>query len=580
MNKKTTLLIFLGFLAFFEMKGSHLIGGYMRYDHLGDGLYKIQLFIYRDCDPLNGGADFDYIIPIAVYSQNPNGSYRLERDLSTNLQNFEESPIPEDPCLELPPRLCVETGYYELEYRVNNWPRNNSLIFAHQRCCRNSSITNVINPGQEGVTFFVELTPQAMNLGNSSPKINNLPPLATCLNTDINFKNEVDDINNNTLTFEFCSPVVGGGLAGSFGNPGFSFACNGVIPSPACAPPYRELGFRNPYSPTFPIGGSPSISIDRNTGVITGIPNTQGQFVGAICITEWNNGEKIGEIRVEFQTYVTECNSKVNIELEDFESISDNEIYIKWCDSLVVEIKNSTTINSFIEKFKWTFDINGTDHVSEETNFSHNFPEYGRYHGSIVVNPGLVCTDSLNIILDVLGKIEADFNFELDSCNINGIVFEDKSVSVSEVVNYLWDFGDGNTSNEIHPSHSFADTGITHIYLETTHFDGCKDTASIELDIIPEITFYLPNAFKPNAGDINAIFNGQGYLDGYKKFDLRIFNRYGQEVFHTDDFNTGWNGRLKNSGSLLESGTYVYKINIIDPRGNNKVYEGNLQMIR
>lgn len=335
MNKKTTLLIFLGFLAFFEMKGSHLIGGYMRYDHLGDGLYKIQLFIYRDCDSLNGGADFDYIIPIAVYSQNPNGSYRLERDLSTNLQNFEESPIPEDPCLELPPRLCVETGYYELEYRVNNWPRNNSLIFAHQRCCRNSSITNVINPGQEGVTFFVELTPQAMNLGNSSPKINNLPPLATCLNADINFKNEVDDINNNTLTFEFCSPVVGGGLAGSFGNPGFSFACNGVIPSPACAPPYRELGFRNPYSPTFPIGGS-----------------------------------------------------------------------------------------------------------------------------------------------------------------------------------------------------------------------------------------------------INAIFNGQGYLDGYKKFDLRIFNRYGQEVFHTDDFNTGWNGRLKNSGSLLESGTYVYKINIIDPRGNNKVYEGNLQMIR
>lgn len=746
MNQITLLLIFFGSFIFNELNASHLIGGYMRYDHLGSGRYRIQLYIYRDCDPFNQGADFDNQISITAYSQSPNGSYRLERDITANLRSKEKSPLPEVPCLELPPRLCVETGYYEIEYQVSGWPRSTSLIFAHQRCCRNGTITNVIAPGDAGVTYFVELTPQAMELGNSSPRFENIPPLATCANAPIDFRNIVNDINNNTLTYEFCSPVVGGGKVGSETNPGNPYSCNGVIPTPACAPPYMDIFFRNPYTPAFPLGGSPTVSIDRNTGTISGTPTNQGQYVGSICVGEWHNGVKIGEIRIEFQINVTQCVSAVQIELENIEKNSNGEFYLKWCDSLLVEINNTTEINQHIEGFKWTIEVNGSDHVFYEDDFSLTFPDYGRYYGSVVVNPGLICTDSIGIVLDVLGSIEADFDYKLDPCNINGVEFENLSSSNNEIIlfnwnfgdgnnsllresnhvyensgtyevqlivtnsndcsdsitkdvsyfpipfdllidtiglegchpfeinfnrlnpiisdNYIilwdfgdgstsgevipthiyqepgtysigvrieniygctrevflrdnirvktspqasfdyspksisrlnpvvnfyntsvdntfnfWDFGDGNSSDLIHPLHSYSDTGLINVFLEATHVDGCKDTAKIVLDIVPDITFFMPNAFRPGSGDINAIFNGQGFLEGYKGFDLRIFNRYGQEIFYSADFNTGWNGRLNNEGGLLEKGSYIYKVQIIDPRGNKMKLEGNFLLI-
>lgn len=93
---------------------------------------------------------------------------------------------------------------------------------------------------------------------------------------------------------------------------------------------------------------------------------------------------------------------------------------------------------------------------------------------------------------------------------------------------------------------------------------GCEsfDTINIQVYQAPEI--YLPNAFSPNNDGLNDLYLGT--LIGIREFKyLKIFNRYGQEVFSTPDPMKGWDGTWK--GKKVSSGTYVVMARGIDYRG-------------
>ncbi|MBK8827707.1 MAG: hypothetical protein IPO26_13580 [Saprospiraceae bacterium] len=74
-----------------------------------------------------------------------------------------------------------------------------------------------------------------------------------------------------------------------------------------CLPPFAEVVYSAGYSATNPMGGSPQISIDPTTGIITGTPNLLGQFVVGVCVKEFKNGVQIGSIRRDFQFNVVNC---------------------------------------------------------------------------------------------------------------------------------------------------------------------------------------------------------------------------------------------------------------------------------
>jgi gliding motility-associated-like protein len=72
---------------------------------------------------------------------------------------------------------------------------------------------------------------------------------------------------------------------------------------------------------------------------------------------------------------------------------------------------------------------------------------------------------------------------------------------------------------------------------------------------------YTPNTFTPNDDGINETFK-PGTCNP-KEYVMRIFNRWGEELFETSDINTGWDGRFE--GALVPEGAYLYTI-----RGANK----------
>jgi len=72
---------------------------------------------------------------------------------------------------------------------------------------------------------------------------------------------------------------------------------NQVAPDPESPPPFEEVIFQLPtYSANKPLGGSPEVTIDPFTGLITGTPNIQGQHVVAICVDEFRDGELLSTV--------------------------------------------------------------------------------------------------------------------------------------------------------------------------------------------------------------------------------------------------------------------------------------------
>ena len=89
--------------------------------------------------------------------------------------------------------------------------------------------------------------------------------------------------------------------------------------------------------------------------------------------------------------------------------------------------------------------------------------------------------------------------------------------------------------------------------------------------------FSIPNAFTPNGDGNNDEFKAIIANDLVAIKSFRIYNRWGQNVFHTNKRNFGWNGRF--NGKKCEGGTYFYLLEV--PIGNESFdYKGDLTLLR
>jgi len=131
----------------------------------------------------------------------------------------------------------------------------------------------------------------------------------------------------------------------------------------------------------------------------------------------------------------------------------------------------------------------------------------------------------------------------------------------------LWSFGDGAHSTEIHPNHSYLDTGKFTVDLLVTTVHGCRDSMSYSYIIIKDIyTFYIPNAFTPNEDGLNDVFLPSGHNISNQDYSFYIYDRWGQKVFESHDLDIGWDGTIKGV-MAMQNDVYVWKIDYRDTRG-------------
>jgi gliding motility-associated-like protein len=90
-------------------------------------------------------------------------------------------------------------------------------------------------------------------------------------------------------------------------------------------------------------------------------------------------------------------------------------------------------------------------------------------------------------------------------------------------------------------------------------------------------SIFVPNAFTPNGDGLNDKI--RPITAGIERLDFfRIFNRYGQIIFETNNPEGAWDGTLK--GKPQGSGTFIYQVQALDYTGEVLRQKGTFNLIR
>ena len=233
------------------------------------------------------------------------------------------------------------------------------------------------------------------------------------------------------------------------------------------------------------------------------------------------------------------------------------------CEPVLVQFMNLSYPLDDTYDIRWDF---GDGDSSDQISPTHIYDDPGLYTVRLRMESPIGCKYDGELDNNILVQQSpiADFTYTpTDFDQLNRLAnFRDLSEFSDE---WSWDFGGYGQSNMQNPSFEFPDTGRVEVQLQVTHPNGCTDTTSQILDIVPRARYFLPNAFRPSGN--NNVYKGTGDLIGVTQFEMQIFDRWGGRVFSTQDPEEGWDGRRDNSGNLAPSGVYVCIVRFIGPRG-------------
>jgi gliding motility-associated-like protein len=141
---------------------------------------------------------------------------------------------------------------------------------------------------------------------------------------------------------------------------------------------------------------------------------------------------------------------------------------------------------------------------------------------------------------------------------------------------YLWNFGDGESSTDVNPAHQYNATGVYNATLYAFNIADCMDSLTLDVPIVIVPLLDVPNAFTPGRFGKNGIVKVEGF--GIGTMSWKIFNRWGQVVFHTADRNQGWNGVFKGALQPMDVYTYVLDVEFTDGQKLRKT--GDISLLR
>ena len=145
-------------------------------------------------------------------------------------------------------------------------------------------------------------------------------------------------------------------------------------------------------------------------------------------------------------------------------------------------------------------------------------------------------------------------------------------LSVTGGITYVWSPSSTlNDSTLANPTATPLET--TTYYVTGTSASGCSATDSVIVTVIPTIEF--PDGITPNGDGKNDTWVID-YIQEYPEAVVEIYNRWGELLFHSDDYQNDWDGTY--NGENLPIGTYYYIIDLHDDK--TKPFTGPLTVLR
>ncbi len=260
-----------------------------------------------------------------------------------------------------------------------------------------------------------------------------------------------------------------------------------------------------------------------------------------------------------------------SIEVFGMPVASFEPLVINGCEPLTVPFLNTSVGD--INTYEWNYFDGAGDAIAEP---SHTFEKAGTYTVMLVVtsNEGCRADTILPNIITVWPQPVAGFipNPSVTTIWEPVISFDNTTIKADS---YKWDFGDSTSTSLHEPTHRYTQVGAYLVTLYTINQYGCADTAIGTIRVEQGFNFYVPNAFTPNGDGVNDTFRGLG--TSFKTYELWIYNRWGRQIYYTNDYEKPWDGSMDDP---VQNEVFTYRIRVVDIFDKDHTYLGHVSVVR
>tara|TARA_B100001750_G_scaffold80569_1_gene64041 strand:- start:579 stop:3302 length:2724 start_codon:yes stop_codon:yes gene_type:complete len=236
--------------------------------------------------------------------------------------------------------------------------------------------------------------------------------------------------------------------------------------------------------------------------------------------------------------------------------------------------------NNNTYSYNWT----GPNNFFSNQQDIFNLEDAGDY--TIIVVDNNNCSSTFSYYLNKPDILQAVIYTLSDTLSINYPVIDFYDHSIGNPTSWKWTINDGSpiTYTQDKLDHLFPSKGIYNVQLAIEDINNCKDSTTKIILVKDEHTFYIPNSFTPDNDGHNDQLCVKYHALREDTYQIKIFNRFGQMIFESNDPNECWDGKYKNKKA--PHGVYSYYISYQDFEGwirdytNRTNCSGTISLIR
>ncbi len=223
--------------------------------------------------------------------------------------------------------------------------------------------------------------------------------------------------------------------------------------------------------------------------------------------------------------------------------------------------------------FLWDFG-DGTTSTADAP--SHLYNNVGNYTVQLIAFDSTSCnkTDTSTFTITVSPIPVASFTYNPNPPQEN--VFTNFVNQSTGATKYTWDFGDGESTGDVNPSHIFPATAAYNVCLNAANDAGCSDDTCISVQALIKPLVDVPSAFTPGRFGINGRIRVEGF--GIAEMHWSIYNRWGQKVYETSNRKSAWDGTF--NGKIQPVDVYTYTLDVVFSDGKKFRKTGDITLLR
>jgi gliding motility-associated-like protein len=385
-----------------------------------------------------------------------------------------------------------------------------------------------------------------------------------------------DGTDGNTLLDNCNRPINPGS--------GVAFSVTPTAPTPldsiapfACATNKLQLVFRRPIRCSSVVPGDFSITGPQPVSItgIGGCGTLHGDFVITLDLSAPLLTGGIYQLHLQTgpdgNTIIDECGLQTSPSLLNF------TVYPKPSADFTFPMRagcrndtltfthngNNGTIN-----WNWTFDNSTT---STQQNPVQIYSASSQHIVKLIVSNSR-CTDTVTKTITLDNKVVADFEIANIICPEDSALVLNKTLG--NVDSWSWSFGNGAASNfqdptPVHYPPNGRESFYTVKLIAANISLNCRDSISHSIKVLSSCFIAVPSAFTPNGDGLNDYLYPVNALKA-DQLDFKVFNRWGQLMFATKDWQRKWDG--KTNGIAQAAGAYVWFLSFTHHDTGKKVF--------